>query len=447
MTVDTDKSKLNGHPPVTVLRGADGAREISNTRRIEDLELALAELTKATAPRDDVPHAADTSPPSSGSQTSAVQRWRRARDVIDDIVKRAKEPWCELRLGRVTIATVRAGGLVLITGPTGRGKTSILKTLLLEFARDFGVAVDVSFELPDDETVARTIGVACHASWSGVLRANEVDPEHMREALPERMFILGRDVASLDELDRTLGELAKLYPGLPILVGVDYVQLIELFGEDEVRQRIGKVMRKLDAIARARRVVMIVLSQGSRASSRALATGERIGAETTDAGAESADLERWSSLTLAIGTMGPEADDGTCAIELSIGKARMSGDGDRVVPARFNGRTGLWRISGDARPASEVRAERKSQREEQSTERLSLAISALLDKASAPMSRREIRDAIGGRDTAVRAAITTLLTDAESGVVEVGPPVRGSWAVWKRQLAEHSGRIVRLPHG
>ena len=60
-----------------------------------------------------------------------------------------------------------------------------------------------------------------------------------------------------------------------------------------------------------------------------------------------------------------------------------------------------------------------------------------------PRSRAAIRRGIGRRGTDVRAAISMLLADPASGVVEVGPPIRGACLVWTRELAERAGLDVR----
>lgn len=371
---------------------------------------------------------------------SVRRPWRRCRDLVDVILERAKEPWVTLQLGDAQIVQVRAGGIVLLIGGTGRGKTSLTATLLVEHAQRSGPALSASLELTGDEWTARAIGVRTNSGWASVLRG-EVPVGQMLGALPERLAIIERDDASVQVLEQAIDELAREYPNEPILVAVDYVQLIGADSEDEIRPRIGKVMRTLDRITRSKRVVLIALSQGSRASSRALSSGEALGAATTDAGAESADLERWASVTLAIGQHGPEAADGSCAADLSIGKSRMGG-GDRVLPARYHGKSGLWHLVGDARLATDVRAEREAERKSKGLQAASLAISALLAKAGAPMSRRDIRAKIGGTDKTIREAVMVLLDDPESGVAEVEPKKNNAYRVWLRSAAVEAGLVL-----
>lgn len=381
---------------------------------------------------EDVKNAADDKPP--------PQRWRRARDVVDEIEARKSEPWVPLSLGCETIAEVRAGGIALLIGASGAGKTSCAACLLLEHARDHGPAVSCSIELPADEWVARAIGTRCETSWRGVLRG-ELPPQHMRDALPERLVIIDREHASLAELERAIEAMQSEYPDEPILAAVDYVQLCGADDDDEIRPRIGKVMRQIDSIARRRRTVVIALSQGSRASARGLSSGERIGADTTDAGAEAADLERWSTLTLAIGKLADPSEDGTRASEIHIGKSRM-GDGDRVLPARYDGRSGRWRVTGESRSASEVRTERATQRDEAKVTNAAHVIVGVLGGSSEPMSARMIRQATHINRDVVNAALAVAQGDGR--VVRVrGKKSGGIWPLWTPdKAAEHGVGVV-----
>ena len=364
-------------------------------------------------------------------------RWRRCRDDIDEIQARAVEPLVTLALGEHEIATLRAGATALLIGATGGGKTSLALTLLLEHAARRGPALAVSLELPADELTARAIGIRRDASWLGVL-TGQLSTGEMLGALPERLYRIRREDASIDAIDAAIEDLKRTYPGEPVLAAIDYVQLVGADSDDDIRPRVGRNMRDIDRVVRQRGAVCIALSQGSRASSRGLTSGERIGADTTDAGAEASDLERWSSLTIAIGARSDPDEDGAVQTQISIGKMRM-GTGDRVLPARYVGRSGAWEIVGDARLASEVRTERETQRETQRITTLGLAIRTVLESAGEPLSRRDLRERVGGRGEHVRAAVATLLADPESGVVEVGARHRGHYRVWTRPRATAAG--------
>jgi hypothetical protein len=78
---------------------------------------------------------------------------------------------------------------------------------------------------------------------------------------------------------------------------------------------------------------------------------------------------------------------------------------------------------------------------------LATAVVQWLTSEPMPHSRAAIRRAIARRGTDVRAAISMLLADPASGVVEVGPRIRGACRVWTRELAERAGLHVRAQPG
>lgn len=369
------------------------------------------------------------------------RKWHRMPDLVGVIAANANEPWVPLTLGGESIASVRRGGLVVVMGPTGAGKSSLAAGFLVEHARERGPVIVLSRELPADELAARAIGMQLDASWSDVLTGKLPHHEMERVANLPRMAVLERRDANLAGLVTAVHSLKAEYPGEPILAAIDYVQIIES-REQDTRARVADVIAQIDDIARSDGLVVLAISQMSRAASNASRAGEKMGVASADAGAESAAIERAATLTLAIGSSGPPREDGTCAVDLSIGKWRM-GQGDRVLPMSYCGRSGRWRVAGDARAAADVKAERDAARTDRAVSTASLAIGALLAKASEPMSRRDIRSAIGGTDTTVRAAVATLLQDPASGVVEVEPRIRNAYLVWARDRAIEAGRTIR----
>lgn len=77
---------------------------------------------------------------------------------------------------------------------------------------------------------------------------------------------------------------------------------------------------------------------------------------------------------------------------------------------------------------------------------LAAAIMRWLDSAPAPCSRAAVRRAVARRGVDVRSAVTRLLADPSSGIVEVGPRVRGVYRVWTRAAAERIGlHLIERP--
>jgi len=365
----------------------------------------------------------------------AVERppWLRRDEIIALIVERAHEPLVDIRIGGDSIVLVRRGATVVVMGPTGAGKSSLSIGILL--AHD-GPVVVLSRELPADELAARAIGMRCDEAWMTPLIGG-VSPSRMQDALDPRLFVLDRKNATLAALELAIRAAKAEYPDQPVMVAVDYLQIIES-GEREVRAKVADVVAKVDEIARAHRVVVLAISQMSRASSRAARNGESIGADSTDGGAESAAIERAATVTLSIGSAGPKREDGTRAVDLSIGKGRMTG-GDRVLPMSYNGRTGCWRLAGEARPAADVKAERESSRGTAKQAAAELAIAGYLSKAKEPQTGGDAVRAAGQAAAIGRAALAALKLRGEAVEVHRRAKRSQAWLFWTRENAERAG--------
>jgi len=411
-------------------------------KRVEErLSTIRSEADEPPSYDDDIPPPTDDDAPpttnASDEPQSPRKPWHRMPELVDVIMLRASEPWARLTVGDEELVPIRAGGNAVVMGPTGGRKTSLVASLAIEHARKTGPVVVMSSELPADEFAARAIGMQCDASWPDVLTGHvPLDDMRRRADLP-RMFIADRKDATLAVLVEMICAAQEEYPGQLVLVVVDYVQIVASDKQDP-RAKVSDVIQRIDDILRAHRCVGLLISQMSRTSSRAARNGEAIGSDSIDGGAESAAIERTASVTLSIGQSGPQREDGTCAVDLSIGKGRMSG-GDKVVPMTYWGKTGRWRIAGKARSAAEVRAERQGQSTGKRVELHVHAIPSVLENSREPMSRRGVVSATGGRDEDVRAAVKILLEAARGepmDVVEVGKRQHGAYKVWTRHRAE-----------
>ena len=169
-----------------------------------------------------------------------------------------------------------------------------------------------------------------------------------------------------------------------------------------------------------------------------------MGRETADAGAEAAELERWSVYTIAIGGKagGKVSTDGEwSAVSLSIGKGRLGG-GDTVRPASYWGRTGAWRVTGEARPAAEVRAERQGKKPGKGQRNAELALLAAAGQATEPKTRAELGSLAGVGKAETRSAAITALLDRDELVevqIRANPHGAAAWKVWTRERAVAAG--------
>lgn len=360
--------------------------------------------------------------------------WRRLPELTDEIWARKDEPWVSLRIVEDDLIRIRAGGMAVVMGGSGSGKSSLVVNLLLQHARDVGPAIPMSIELPADELAARIVGIRCDASWEDAL-TGRVRYEFMTDALAlPRMFVLERDDATLDKLEKCIDAARAEYPNQPVLVAIDYAQIMES-NEREVRQRVADVFKRIDRVLRNKRVVGIVVSQMGRAGADAASSGEKLGAETASLGAESAAIERFATATITIGMKGEIREDGSEAVEVSIGKGRMSG-GDRVIPMSYWGRSGLWRVTGEAKRASEVRAERDAEKEAKATAAIEHQLLGAAAKSTTPLSREQLMELVTGRKDKKRAALAKLIASGDLVEVARRAPRSRSWTVWTLDRVE-----------
>ena len=369
--------------------------------------------------------------------TAREPQWVRMPDLVDVIAARSAEPWASFKLGEDEIVEIRAGGIMIVMGPTGGGKTSLLCTFLIEHARRIGPVVAMSRELPADELGARAIGMQCEASWVDVLKGNvSVDEMRRRADLP-LVFIADRKNATLVVLEAMIKAAQDKAPGKLVLVVVDYLQIVES-KEGDPRSKVADVVAQIDELLRAYRCVGILVSQMSRNASRESRNGGKVGADTTDGGAESAAIERAATVTLCIGQSGPQREDGTCATDLNLGKHRMGG-GDKVIPASYNGRTGRWRITGPARPASEVRAERTAAESSKAQAAAETRMTAAAERATAPLTRDALCTAARCKATIARAGLAAMLERGDLVEVRQKQPRSKFWKLWKPAKATEAG--------
>ncbi len=384
-----------------------------------------------------------TPPPRAGEADdtrSTGTAWLDRHGIVDLIRSRASEAWVSIGLGMSVIAEVRAGGIVTLAGPTGGGKTSLAVAIGSRFAHEQGWVVVLSLELSADEMGGREIGIATDASWGQVLRG-EISDERMVEVLPERLVMTEWDGGTLDALDAKLTELRAAEPDAPLLFIIDYGQLLD-GASDEQRVRVAGNWQRAKRVASRHRAVGLLLSQMSRNASRAARGGERVGADAVDGGAESAAIERWSSLVLEIGAACPEDQYGRREVQLSIAKDRMGG-GDKVLPMSYEGRTGRWAVIGNPRPAADVKAEVKAQSKDKKVQTAALAVQKVADQATEPRSREELIDAAGVGHTTGRAAVVLLLDEGTLVEVDRRRPRSSAWLLWTPEKARAAGIPLR----
>lgn len=326
---------------------------------------------------------------------------RRTYHTVEQVVagmhRFAQLPWIPFALGGEVIAELPLGESLYLMGPSGSGKTTLAFCFATHHARHCGPVIIVSRELSEVTAGGRLGAMLSGASWSDVLRGRAT--EEAGRALLElpRLLFLDEDRTSFSALRRTIAEVKVDFPGEPIMVLVDYVQLLEASGRGggELRLRTNDAVDELRRLILSEKLVGLVLSQMSRAIAREAKGGGRLGGDAGDGGAETSAIERAAAITAEIGRQVEVTEPGIYGakdVQLSIGKGRYGG-GDRVVELRQWGASGLTRVLRDE-PAREVREREREVRERASaSEKRSRTEAALMeaaDRATAPFTRQEL---------------------------------------------------------
>lgn len=371
--------------------------------------------------------------------------WRTLGSFVDEIEAHKNDPWVALKLVDEEIARVRAGAMAVLVGGPGSGKSTLAANLLYQHAAESGPSIMQSVELPGMEFTARTIGIKTDESWIGVLTGKIPVDEMRRVTALERFVVLERDLATLGNLRLTIEAMAKAFPGQPILIAVDYVQILdnerEKRGDRDERLRVADVVKALDALARQFGVVVIALSQMSTANAKAARSGDALGNDAGELAAETSAFNRYATVALSIGKKTDPFEDGSRVVELSIGKWRM-GEGDRVLPMREWGRSGLWRVEGPAKTAQEVRDGREADKAVKAQQACELAMLAFASRSASPLTREQLIEACAGiklRKASKVAAITVLLSRGELIEVDRKQPKSKYWLLWTPEHATQAG--------
>jgi KaiC/GvpD/RAD55 family RecA-like ATPase len=404
----------------------------------------------------EVPPPGDADAPDSRHATDAVNlpqapvptspaRYQRCKQLVAAILSRKDEPWVELRIRDVVIARLRLGQVAMLTGAPGSGKSTLALTLCHAHLEAGGVVAYVSVELDGDELVARFIGMQCDTSWEQVLRGklNSLIDEDVIKREMERLAdhpgfaVLDGDDATFTQLKATLERLRSEFKDAPIMVVVDYLQIVSS-DEEGVRERVAAVAQQLRRFAKAERIVGLGISQPSRAAGRGLASSELLGMDTMTAMAESAEIERAAYVTMALGAHQPERADGTRVVDLSVGKGRMGG-GDTVRALSYCGRSGRFSVDGEARPAAEVRAEKKAKADDTKVNAARLAMVKYAETSKESLTRQQLIAVTAKGKEIGQAALRIALDAGELVEVAVKRKRAPTWQLWTLSKAQEAG--------
>jgi hypothetical protein len=115
------------------------------------------------------------------------------------------------------------------------------------------------------------------------------------------------------------------------------------------------------------------------------------------------------------------------------------GGGDRVLSATYCGRSGRWRLAGEARSADDVRREREGESDAKKQHAAELAILAAAQQASEPQLREDLSGVAACSKSIRRAATAALLSRGDLVEVRSKNPRSHIWKVWTKANAERAG--------
>jgi hypothetical protein len=407
--------------------------------------METAMVTKAGAPRVADEIASNAKP----------WRWRPAHELADEIVSLARTPRLSIGFPAIDeVAPFLAGTIAVVIGPTGRGKSAFVFQVARAHANERGPVAIVSAELAPPLAGARMVAQSTGRSWIDVL-AGAVPIDTMRASLrgngAELLFLGEMTSSVLVDIEAVLAHFRENDPERPALVVVDYVQLLPGNAAADKREQVTANMVALRKLAAKYQAGALVISKGGRGAMRAARTGEMLGAEATEAGADSNAIEHEAAVLYLLGEMRPEdpsAPDGPAIMDVSVVKARF-GQADRVVPLRWEGACGRFTAldpeRGAAVSASDRRAAKKAEAAGRLVATLELAIENSARTSPAPLSRADLKRTVSGSHDAKVAAIARLV-EAGRLIPVCGDGVRkmgGQWPLWVPERVAASGDAIR----
>jgi hypothetical protein len=304
-------------------------------------------------------------------------------------------------------APVPMGSLVYIIGATGRGKSALVLWIARDHALKLGPAIVFSAELAGAIAGARSVAQVTDATWFQVVSGGLSEAE-IAAALDVAKLRIVDEVTESWAVDIETEILAAQaeHPGEIVLVTIDYLQILRCEGRDP-RAQVTAASARLRDIAKRTGAVILALSKASRATARGLRSGDLLGSDATEAGAESNGIEHDAIAQVQLGAMKPanpdDPDDPVSIVDVSVSKSRF-GRADVVIPFAFDGAHGTFREAGDAVSAAERKAAKATGDDADKLHEVTLKIRGFLVGVREAMSRGDIADgAKGNRKLALKA--------------------------------------------
>jgi hypothetical protein len=281
------------------------------------------------------------------STTPAVQL-ELLRDLAPRVVAQSKIP--ELDYGFTGLnakAPLPMRCMATLLAPTGAGKTSLAMAIGAHHSRFAGTpkgsqgpTVHLAFELTPEQLAARRAAQRSSQSWRRVLGGalTAVEIEQLLDGEHYYVARVPRGANYLDVAQRVLDEAQRRSGGIPLLIP-DYLQRIRGDGSDP-RVATSRIVDDIVELTESRDMFTLLVSKGSRASSRTMRDGKTRGEAHVDGGAETSAIEYGSAAIMAITYENREGEQ-EVDVRVAIPKGRYEATGSEVG-MRFDGASGQW---------------------------------------------------------------------------------------------------------
>lgn len=298
--------------------------------------------------------------PAAASSNDRLQRFdaERAHAWLKEMESRHRDaprripvPWPKLSAllagempGTKGFRPERAGlppGTHVLVGNTGSGKSQFALSILLAALKEDVPSLFIALELGTDDVFARLVALDAGTSWSDLamgrrmLTSRETASAANLAAKP--LFIREESPGqySAEHLSDAVVRMRSAYPDGPLLVVVDFLQLVGGTEGAEAKQRMGEVAYKARELSREHHIAVMLLSSTARTNYSVLngeldkskgqpvPLGEGDPDRLVGLGKESGEIEYASDSVIVLAKKKREANDkGPSLMHVAVAKLR-----------------------------------------------------------------------------------------------------------------------------
>lgn len=161
-------------------------------------------------------------------------------------------------------------GLIVVAGRPGMGKTIFGMTGMLGSAKHGHDCLGINLEMANDQLAERAISDLSGVPYSQIRDPKTMLDEYWGDVADAGAFLMDMPIQFMDNMVVTLARIKAVIrtwhrkAKKPGLVMIDYLQLIQLSGNDSMTNQIGEVTRSLKLLSRELKIPIMLLSQLNR---------------------------------------------------------------------------------------------------------------------------------------------------------------------------------------